>query len=129
GGRPLAHSALVVEEENEERRERDLREEVEPTSAAQHPEARVPERPFHVLGLELPCRRRGLTNSDRRSHRSHEAERAEECKRSLQPAGAVHRRQRERGYRAADGNRGLPEPEREAALLGAEPLHDGAAAR
>ena len=64
--RTVAQPVHVVEEEDDERHQRDLGEEIEAASGGEDPETRVSERPLDVLGLELGLRTCGLADRNRR---------------------------------------------------------------
>src|SRR5918996_150756 len=119
-------AALVVQEENEKREERDLRRDVQAAAAREQPETNIPEGPGHVLRLDAVARQ--LAHDEDTDQSRRDAEGAEERERQVAPAGVRERGQRERADDAAERNRRLPDPEREAALCRAEPLHHRAPA-
>ena len=119
---------VLVEEEHDEARDPDLRQQVEAGAGAEQPHERVAQRLRDVaeLGLLRSIRPRTKTAATiapvtRGAGEEEEGE--------ARAAGRGERGERGRGERAADRDRRLPDPEREAELGRREPGHDRAAAR
>jgi hypothetical protein len=116
---PAREPALVVEEEDDEPRQHDLRDEVKAAPGAEQPEAPVPQRLAEPARLEQVLGRLGVVDDERAEHCAAHRQEAEK----EQPVFEPQRRQRQGGDEAAEGNRGLPHAERQAALGRREPVH------
>ncbi len=126
-GSALGELVLVVEEENAESDHRDLRIEVEAAADRQPPELAVGER-ARDRGCLDAVHSLAPPQDDRAYERTDAAERSEEEERGLRAAAGRKRGKRESRNEPAEGDRRLPDPEREAALVGREPVHDRASA-
>ena len=102
-----------------------------PRADGEAPEAAVAQRAQQRRRLELVLvEDLGATADDRGAHDGADhAQHGEEEEAGRRVAVRDQRRQGEGGDESPERNRGLPNAEREPALVGSEPVHDGAAAR
>ena len=128
GGRAGRDAAVVVQEEDDERGDRDLRREEERGAPGREPHARVAERAGDVGDLRRAGRRR-LAHEGGGDERAGDAAAAEHEERRACAACVGEPGEARRGRRAADRDRRLADAEREPAFARVEPAHDGAPAR
>ena len=122
---PVGHASAVVEEEDEEAEQADLRRHVERAGDADPPDAGVAQRTSEhrvIVG-------RLAAEQDRADDRRREAGHGQADERCAQADLLVERGKRDSGHRSAERSGHLADAECEAALLFAEPRHDGASAR
>ena len=126
--RLLREAVLVDEEEHAEPEHRDLRVQVEAAADRQPPELPVADRPRDRCRLDS-VRRLPAAKHERTDQRTDRDERGEEEECGLGASRVGDRGQRQRSDQASERDRGLPDAEREAPLVGGEPVHDRAPAR
>ena len=119
-------ATLVVEVEDEEPRDRDLSDEVEPGGRPDRPRAAVREHPPRLAG---PATAGDVPHDRSTDDRARERQAGEKEKRALEARAAFDRRQRESGDRGTERRRGLADAERKPTFTGPEPGHHRAAAR
>ena len=120
---------LVDEEEHAEADDRDLRVEIEAAADGEPPEPAVDDRPRHRRGLDpvRPPRARAARRAPTSAPTAVSAARKRKAA-SVPPASAIGGSD-SAPIEPSERDRGLAHAEREAALVGAEPVHDRASAR
>src|SRR5262245_35068498 len=124
----LGQTMLVVQEQHAEAHDRDLRIHVDPTSEAESPQPSVTQRVGDRGDLD-PVTGVARTEDEPTCKRADRRDGSQVEERRLRPARARQGGQCERSDEPAQRNRRLPDSEREAALLGGEPLHHRPPAR